>query len=64
MSSEEKCRKAGLVDQLSGCGCALVQRQFELQNIEKLCKQLFEEQLALCSCFVARRAAAAAAVIS
>lgn len=41
MSSEEKCRKAGLVDQLSGCGCALVQRQFELQNIEKLCKQLF-----------------------
>ena len=53
-----------MVDQLSGCGCALVQRQFELQNIEKLCKQLFEEQLALCSCFVARRAAAAAAVIS
>ena len=46
MSSEEKCRKAGLVDQLSGCGCALVQRQFELQNIEKLCKQLFEEHCA------------------
>ena len=62
MSSEEKCRKAELVDQLSGCGCALVQRQFELQNIEKLCKQLFEEQLALCSCFVARRAAAAAVI--
>ena len=62
MSSEEKCRKAGLVDQLSGCGWALVQRQFELQNIEKLCKQLLAEQLALCSCFVARRAAAAAVI--